>query len=41
MKELNIEDSLADKILRSELLAGQKVQVTLNEEKNGLNFNVI
>ncbi len=36
-----IEDSLADKILRSELLAGQKVQVTLNEEKNNLIFNII
>ena len=35
-----IEDSLADKILRSELQPGQKVLVTMNENKDGLNFNV-
>ena len=36
-----IEDNLADKILRSELKAGQKVEVTLNEAKDELNFNII
>jgi len=35
-----IEDSLADKILRSELQAGQKVLVTSNEAKDGLEFKV-
>ena len=36
-----IEDSLADKILRSEIGAGDKVKVSLNESKDGLNFNKI
>ena len=35
-----IEDSLAEKILRSELKPGQKVQVTINEAKDGLKFQV-
>ena len=35
-----IEDSLADKILRSELKAGQKVQVIMNESKDGLDFKI-
>jgi len=36
-----IEDSLADKILRSELKAGQKVEITINDEKDGLKFNIM
>ena len=36
-----IEDSLADKILRSEINAGDKVKVSLNKEKDGLEFNKI
>ncbi len=36
-----IEDTLADKILRSELQAGQKVEVTLNEARDGLKFNIL
>ena len=35
-----IEDSLADKILRSELKPGQKVQVTINQAKDGLDFKI-
>jgi len=35
-----IEDSLAEKILRSELNPGQKVQVTINQAKDGLEFQV-
>ena len=36
-----IEDSLADKILRSELKAGEKVQVTLNKTKEELKFHIV
>ena len=36
-----IEDNLAEKILRSELKAGEKVNVTLNKEKNELEFKVL
>ncbi len=36
-----VEDALADKILRNELIAGQKVQVTMNETNDGLKFNII
>ena len=36
-----IEDSLADKILRSELKAGESVKITLNETKDNLEFKVV
>jgi ATP-dependent Clp protease ATP-binding subunit ClpA len=35
-----IEDSLADMILKGELKAGQKVQVTTNESKEALEFKI-
>ena len=36
-----VEDNLAEKILRSELKAGEKVNITLDKEKNELEFKVL
>ena len=36
-----VEDNLAEKILRSELKAGEKVQVTFNKENDVLDFKVV